>query len=1675
MYRIKSASIKILSLVLVIAMILETSNFTIRAMAATNNGQASGLEEQNSAPPDDSTFELVNADIDVSDEHGEEIDYLSEVQISDPEMCMQIGGDSEAETFGETLGDPMVYLTQRWLNQEYGDVDGFGSVPENGKTGWNTVYGLLRALQHELGITSLANSFGPTTTSLYSQNLLCRQDGVTDRKFAILQGALWCKGYNPGYNVYETSDGTVVFEGVFDETVEQAIIELKEDAGLINPDGIVTVNVMKALMSMDSFKLLSSYGGTAEIREMQQRLNQKYEAYTGLTPCDGVYGRNTNKALIFALQAEEGLPTSVANGNFGNTTKLCCPEIPYVRNSTAARRYPGTSSGSYYTSSQISSITELLQFALLANGFDAGEIDGVFDLGTQQAMRAFQKKMSVPQTGKVDKTTWLSLFISCGDTSRSALAADCATILTTAKAKTLYDNGYRYIGRYLTGTYNGGISKAITREEAQIIFDAGLNFFPIYQTSANGNSYFTPEKGIADANAAITVAMSLGVPANTIIYFAVDYDCLDYQITTNVIPYFQKVHEVMSKSIYRTGIYGTRNACTRVSNMGYACSSFVGDMSTGFSGNLGFSMPDNWAFDQFYTTSIGSGDGYLEIDKDGFSGRDHGVSRLEEVATEAAIPEISFAAPDSDTLTGPTINILGTEIPLFELELEIEDPLNDIDGLEITRNVTEGTVEISIGLAKASEDPSVKTDNYRNIKKMINTFGGETSRSTWNNYQKMASKLAKKKLKFGFEFDAQFAGIIKLQATQEGWQLIEGGLVMVMDAETSLSYPLHPLLYVKFQLEGSAESGFKFVISDSGCFSPLGYSEISLALRLGLEATAVIASAYGGVEGSVTTTYEFPFDSFEENFSAELNAALFLELQILTWERTYKFNFPGHQLYPTVSTQSLLAITKDEFELIDPINKSVNTYSITDLDVFSENMQVYCLPQIINLGNGKMFMAYVDDAQDRTAENRTILMYSVYDGTTWSSPEPVLEDATGDFQPAIYADGNGGVHIVWQNATTFFETGAEMEDMALATDIYYTHWNGTSFDNTVAITDNDDYETGHKVVASGSNISVVWQQNSENDLFAISGTNTLYRKQYTNGSWSDIETIASGLYALNSIDTTYIGTDNVIAYSAKTSNDSTTISDLDVFYFDGTCITRITNDGTPDYSVNFSDNQLFWTSENSIYCITNGVTNSRTAVISNLPSNVTVIKTVENANGQKAIIWSQEDEAGVKFYGAYYNATTGEYGVAQPLSDGDDYIRGWDACMLSDGQIELAYCKADEVAEGTGDKPYGQIDLVQKSAGTHFDVTVNTLIAYDGDIIPGNDIDLAANVYNSGSEPISAFDISISVDNTIVHTATIEQDIAVGASGCLEFSFTLPASISKTDYTVHITPYNGTDVYPADNQGAFTIGYSDLAIKSVQEQRTGTERQLKITVVNQGFEAINAATLKVLNGSINGEVLGNVSITEFEAGEEFEYVYTINDDNLNSLGSAKPTLYYILAQTETEEAEYGNNTEECFVYPDNTISLTAGTGGTVQGAGTLAYNTSATVIAAPNPGYIFAGWYENDKLLDAITEEYTFAVFSNRTLEARFIPNDLTIADVEIFGTLEVGNSIAFTVEADGGYRPYQWEFFIFKGENVCYSDNSIVNIFEWAPTESGDYSIVARVTDDSGVTVSYSKQYSIA
>ncbi len=503
--------------------------------------------------------------------------------------------------------DEMVLDTQQWLNETYSGKHGYNPIEENGKTGWNTIYGLTRALQIELGISEPADNFGPTTQRLFKP--LKKQDphSKPSNMNYILQGALWCKGFNPGG-----------FTGVFYEQTETAVKEFQKAAGLKTQDGIVTALIMKALLDMSAFKLVS--GGDSRIRQIQQNLNRDYNDYIGLMPCDGLYARDTNKALIYALQKEEGMSTSVANGFFGNGTTSLCPTLT-----------PGDSRTGFVL---------IVQYALYCNGkpFDPGEFDGKYGVGVVSAVKAFQEFMCLPQTGYADMPTIKALLSSSGDTTRTASACDTATIITAEKAQTLRNNGYKTVGRYLTGnvrTSNGLTSKALTSEELSVIIDAGLKVFPIYQDGGYESSYFVKDQGTRDAYNAASAARRLGFPSGTTIYFAVDFDAYDYEVTDKIIPYFQEIKSAFAKMQtfstspkYEIGVYGPRNICIRTSEAELTKYSFVANMSTGFSGNLGYPMPNNWAFDQFYEGSIGSGSGSIGIDKDGFSGRDSGVSHV---------------------------------------------------------------------------------------------------------------------------------------------------------------------------------------------------------------------------------------------------------------------------------------------------------------------------------------------------------------------------------------------------------------------------------------------------------------------------------------------------------------------------------------------------------------------------------------------------------------------------------------------------------------------------------------------------------------------------------------------------------------------------------------------------------------------------------------------------------------------------------------------------------------------------------------------------------------------------------------------------------------------------------------------------------------------------------------
>ncbi|HZM78840.1 MAG TPA: glycoside hydrolase domain-containing protein [Candidatus Limnocylindrales bacterium] len=501
------------------------------------------------------------------------------------------------------LADIQVHTCQKWVNAAYSQVPGYIRCPEDGRTGWATVLSLTQGLQHELGISPTVQNFGPTTfQAVRSRDLLPSQE-FRFNLIRIYNGALWCKGYwSSTSHESWTSDS------------QDALERLYSDAGLNYGDSSerreMWPYVANALLCMDQFRLVP--GGDPNVRYIQRRLNTRYVVdmripAMRLVACDGYYSRETQQGLMMAIQYEIGIPDQSINGYFGPGTQA---------------GLLGTGSGAltghlrflfrsacYFNSPTMTSGTPPAPLAYSASDLDT-DIQTASHVGW---VRAFQQFSQIPVTGTNDYTTWAQLLVSTGDSSRPAAGCDCITEITAQRGNQLYAAGYRIVGRYLDEHLAPDdpyfLNKALKPAEPQTILDAGLKFFPLFQYNGTQLGNFTFTKGYEQGTTAHHKAIQHRIPAGTCIYFAVDYDALDVDIDSNIKPYFLGVKAALAElgNRYSFGVYGSRNVCTRISREVGARWSLVSGMSWGYSGNLGFPLPENWSFNQICEYQLSSG------------------------------------------------------------------------------------------------------------------------------------------------------------------------------------------------------------------------------------------------------------------------------------------------------------------------------------------------------------------------------------------------------------------------------------------------------------------------------------------------------------------------------------------------------------------------------------------------------------------------------------------------------------------------------------------------------------------------------------------------------------------------------------------------------------------------------------------------------------------------------------------------------------------------------------------------------------------------------------------------------------------------------------------------------------------------------------------------------------
>ena len=128
---------------------------------------------------------------------------------------------------------------------------------------------------------------------------------------------------------------------------------------------------------------------------------------------------------------------------------------------------------------------------------------------------------------------------------------------------------------------------SLSASEARLL-SAGMKIVVVWEAASNHASYFSHLSGVNDSTSAYHHAQTIGQPAGSAIYFAVDYDASRTDIVGPIDEYFRGIAAGFAAAggdtpDYKVGVYGSGAVCQALTQAGLADYTWLA-MSTGWAG-----------------------------------------------------------------------------------------------------------------------------------------------------------------------------------------------------------------------------------------------------------------------------------------------------------------------------------------------------------------------------------------------------------------------------------------------------------------------------------------------------------------------------------------------------------------------------------------------------------------------------------------------------------------------------------------------------------------------------------------------------------------------------------------------------------------------------------------------------------------------------------------------------------------------------------------------------------------------------------------------------------------------------------------------------------------------------------------------------------------------------------
>ena len=866
--------------------------------------------------------------------------------------------------------------------------------------------------------------------------------------------------------------------------------------------------------------------------------------------------------------------------------------------------------------------------------------------------------------------------------------------------------------------------------------------------------------------------------------------------------------------------------------------------------------------------------------------------------------DIGFRLPSAGDIecSGPETVIRGKSSPAFKIKFGLSLPPNLTPQVKVDPD--KQTVEIIYGFDTSSNFDETR-DKIKNL--LAKAKNGQLTMKDVSFVPAESGKLVD-------EGSFRMFGYIKLNYYYKDGEMkytpIDGGLGLAFESNTK--YPKIPFWAIcYFQVSVKAEAEGKLVLGyneDNNSVVVTGGSiepELSISGKIGASLLSGLLKAEGGITAKGKATFDFPWSSWKDSFSAAASIELFVKVKAVLFEAKHSWKFPDWEIYPR--SKDDLTINLDDYlcsEAMQLIPRDYNhgNCGIAEAgnDSFTlNNVFPYGEPQLVQLSDGRMLMVWVHDDGSRSDENRTALYYSIYNGDSWSEPRIVRDDGTGDFSPRLASDGSN-VYLVWQNCTQIYESGVTLETMLETTELCFSRFTTSgTFTAPTVIDDAGRYQSEIDIAANNGEVTVVWKENSANDLWGDEGTYSIFRKKYSDYEWGTTTACVSGKPIIYDVKVGYVNDAATIAYLLDLDGDAGTTDDIEVYKYVGSSTTRVTNNSVCDDRIQFCSGTLYWFSNGEL---------RNTAGTLGLTSEEEV-RLIADANGSIVAVFKYAiDGFNTELYAARYNSESQEWTTAAPITAYKAAVRSFCPVVGSDGTISVAM-NTSELLEihNDDDDPYGDTALRVVIGSTLTDLMLTDGIFYNmEDVTPGESILLSTSVYNNSGSAVEGLVAKLyNAEGELVSETAIEDSIASGEEKEVMFSYTIPAELTKHELTVSVLPANVTDDDLSNNSASVTFGYADITVidESITENENGGI--FTATVTNAGYDTAENVTANLM--SADGIDLGTIEIGTLAVGESCSISFDIPPECMASADESDYKTFTVTASTSSQESCAYNN------------------------------------------------------------------------------------------------------------------------------------------------------------------------